>query len=70
MAKKGNFKRETEFLQIAAQNQTIRTNYFEEKIVKMQQNSKCRLCDVRYETINYIISEYNKLTQKWEQDYT
>ena len=31
---------------------------------KTQQNSKCRLCDDRDETINHIISEYSKLAQK------
>ena len=30
----------------------------------MQQNSKCRLCSYRGETINHIISECSKLTQK------
>ena len=30
----------------------------------MQQNSKCRLCDARDETINHRISECSKLTQK------
>ena len=30
----------------------------------MQQNSKCRLCGDRDETINHIISECSKLAQK------
>ena len=30
----------------------------------MQQNSKCRLCGDRHETINQIICEYSKLAQK------
>ena len=30
----------------------------------MQQNSKCRLCGDKYETINHIISEWRKLSQK------
>ena len=34
------------------------------KIDKTQQNSKCRLCGDRDETINHIISEYSKLAQK------
>ena len=33
-------------------------------IDKMQQNSKCRLCDDRDEMINCIISECSKLAQK------
>ena len=42
--RKGNLKRETEFLLIAAQNNTIRTNYVKAKIDMMQQNSICKLC--------------------------
>ena len=42
---KGNHKRETESLLIAAQNNAIRTNYVKVKIDNMQQNSKCRFCE-------------------------
>ena len=62
--RKGNFKRETESLLIAAQNNPIRTNHIKAGIVKTQQNSKCRLCSDRDETINHIISECSKLAQK------
>ena len=62
--RKGNFKRETESLLIAAQNNTIRTNYIKARIDKTQKNSKCRLCGNRDETINHIISEWSKLAQK------
>ena len=62
--RKGNFKRETESLLIAAQNSVIRTNHIKTRIDKTQQNSKCRLCGDRDETINYIISECSKLAQK------
>ena len=61
--RKGNFKRETESLLIAAQNNAIRTN-IKARINKTQQNSKCRLCGERDETINHIISECSKLAQK------
>ena len=61
MAKKGNFKRETESLLIAAQNNAIRTNHIKARIDKMQQNSKCRLCSNRDEMIRHIISECSKL---------
>ena len=37
---KGNFKRETESLLIAAQNNAIRTNHIKARIDKTQQNSK------------------------------
>ena len=34
------------------------------KFDNMQQNSKCRICDDKDETINYIIRECSKLAQK------
>ena len=55
--RKENYKRETESLQIAAQNNAVRTNHIKARIDKTQQNSKCRLCGNRDETINHIISE-------------
>ena len=58
--RKGNFKRETKSLLIAAQDNAIRTNHIKARIDKTQQNSKCRLCGDRDETINYIISECSK----------
>ena len=61
---KGNFKIEMESLQIAAQNNAIRTNHIKARIDKMQQNSKCTLCGDRDETINHIISECSKLALK------
>ena len=61
---KGNFKKETESLQIAAQNNALRTNHIKARIDKTQQNSKCRLCGDRDKTINHIISECSKLAQK------
>ena len=41
--RKGNLVRETESLQIVAQNNAIRTNYVKAWIDKTQQNSRCRL---------------------------
>ena len=38
--------------------------YIKAKINNMQQNSKCRLCRERDETINHIVSECSKQTQK------
>ena len=49
---------------MAAQNNAIRTNHIKVRIDKTQQNSKCRLCGDRYETINHIISECSKFVQK------
>ena len=62
--RKGNFKRETESLQIAAQDSAIRINHIKARIDKTQQNSKCRLCGDRDETINHVISECSKLAQR------
>ena len=59
-----NLKKETESLLIAAQNNAIRTNLIKARVDKTQQNSKCRSCGERDETINHIISEYSKLAQK------
>ena len=39
-------------------------NHIKARIDKTQQNSKFRLCGDKDETINYIISECSKLTQK------
>ena len=61
--REGNLKRETESFLIAAQNKVIRTNHITSRIDKTQQNSKCRLCSDRDETINYI-SKCSKLAQK------
>ena len=61
---KGNLKRETEFLLIVAQNNAISNNHIKAGIDKTQQNSKCRLCGDRDETINHIISECSTLAQK------
>ena len=62
--RKGNFKRETESLRIAAQNNAVRNNHIKARVDKTQQNSKCWLCGDRDETINHIISECRKLAQK------
>ena len=62
--RKGNLKRKTESLLIAAQNNAIRTNHIKAKIDKRQQNSKCRLCSDRDENIYHIISKCSKLATK------
>ena len=49
---------------MTAQNSAIRTNHIKARIDKTQQNSKCRLCSDRDETMNHIISESSKLAQK------
>ena len=62
--RKGNLKRETESLIIAAQNNAIRINYIKAKIDKTQQNSKRRLCGDRDETVNHVLCKCSKLAQR------
>ena len=62
--RKGNLKRETESLLIAAENNAIRTNHIKARIDKTQQTSRCTLCGDRDKTINHIISKCNKVVQK------
>ena len=59
--RKGIFKRETECILIAAENNAIRTDHIKAAIDKTQQNSRCRLCGDRHKTINHIIKERCKL---------
>ena len=58
--RKGNLKRETESLLIAALHNAIRTHRIKARIDKTQQNSKCRLYGDRDEVINQITSECRK----------
>ena len=62
--RKGNFKRETESLRVAAENNVIRINHIKARTNKTQQSSKCRLRGDIDKTINYIIRECSKLVQK------
>ena len=58
--KKGNFMREPEYYQTAAQNNAIRSNYVKAKVDQTKQNNRCRLRGERNETIGHI-RQYNKL---------
>ena len=60
----GALKRETESLITAAQYQCIRTNYIKARIDKIQENSLCRMCRQKEETVMHIICECKKLAQK------
>ena len=62
--KQGNFKRETESLILTAQEQGIRTNVIEAKIDNTQEQSKCRMCGEKDETVNHLISECSKMAQR------
>ena len=52
----GDIKGETESTRVAAQDQAISTNYFKNKILKLEIESKFRLCKQREETIDHLTS--------------
>ena len=54
--KSGDNKGETEGRVVAAQDQAISTNYFKNKILKQEIESKCRLCKQHEETIDHLTS--------------
>ena len=54
--KSGNIKRETEGTIVAVQDQEISTNYFKNKILKEEIESKCRLCKQHEETTDHLTS--------------
>jgi hypothetical protein len=54
--KYGNFKGETESKIVAAQDQAISTNYFKNRILKEEIESKCRLCKQYEKTIEHLTS--------------
>jgi myo-inositol-1-phosphate synthase len=55
--KSGNIKGETESKILAAQDQAISTNYFKNKILKKEIESKFRLCKQHEETIDHLTLE-------------
>ena len=58
-----DWKRETESLIVATQNQSIRTNLVKAKIDKSQVDSLCRVCRKIDESIDHIVSCCSKLAQ-------
>jgi hypothetical protein len=52
----GNTKGEPESAIVAAQDQAITTNYFKNKILEEEVDSKCRLCKQHEETIDHLTS--------------
>ena len=59
----GDIQGETESTIVAAPDETIVTNYFKNKILKEEIDSKCRLCKQREETIDHITSGYRILAK-------
>ena len=60
----GDLKKETESLIVAAQNQSIRTNFITEKIDKIQKDTLCRLCKKADGSIDHVVSGCSKLAYK------
>ena len=60
----GDFKRETESLIVAAQNQSIRTNLFKARIDKSQGDFLCRVYRKVDESIDHIVCGCSKVAQK------
>jgi len=61
--KSGDIKGETESTIMAAQDQASSTNYFKNKILKEEIDSKCRLCKQYEETIDHLTSGCSSLAK-------
>ena len=61
---RGDFKRETESLLIAAQDQAKDTNSVKKTIHQQELSDKCRLCGERVENVTHIVSSCKMLAQK------
>lgn len=60
---RGKTKGETEALITAAQDQALRTKYYEKNILKMNTDGKCRVCKDKYETVDHIVSACSELAK-------
>ena len=60
---RGELKKETEGLLMAAQDQALRTRYIQNKIDKVNISPKCRKCNRKDETISHITNECSALAQ-------
>ena len=60
---KGELKRETEGTILAAQEQSLPTNYLKARIYQVQESPICRMCNDKVETVNHIASECSALAQ-------
>ena len=58
------FRKETEGLIFAAQEQALRTNWIRKNIDSQEVSEKCRMCGERGDSITHLIAECKKLAQK------
>lgn len=61
--KYGGMRGETESLLIAAQDQALRTHYYEKNILRLEVDGRCRLCKEAWETVDHIVSGCSVLAQ-------
>ena len=61
---KGELKRETESLLMAAQEQALNTNSVKKEIYGVTGTDKCRLCGEKVESVTHIVSACKMLAQK------
>ena len=54
--KDSHLKKETEGFLISAQDQSLKTNYYKQKILKQPVDANCRLCKMHAETVDHIVS--------------
>ena len=64
---KGDLKRETESLLMAAQEQALNTNSIKKSIYGISSTDKCRLCGSATESVTHIISQYSVLAQEYKR---
>ena len=60
---RGEMKKETEALIVAAQDQALSTNAVKVKIYKQEGTTACRMCKNKDETVGHLLSECSKLAQ-------
>jgi hypothetical protein len=62
--RRGELKRETEGMLMAAQDQALKTNNRAARIMGENTSPKCRVCKEADETINHVVSECSMLAQR------
>ena len=64
MAKAGKLEEGNRIPNFCCTKQAIRTNVIKAKIDNTQEQSKCRMCGEKDETVNHLISECSKMAQR------
>ena len=61
--RRGELKRETESLLIAAQDQALATNSIKKRYHRTTDYNKCQLCGEKVESVTHIVSAFDMLAQ-------